>query len=187
MLDARKVNTLSVPARFLDPGQLLESVPVRPGMVIADFGSGNGYYAVTSGQLAGNKGRVIALDIMEEALSQTATLAKLLQVHNVATQVCDLERFGSCQVEDTSCDLVIIGSLLHQVENRDNVIREAYRVLKTSGQILVVEWKETSPFGPPSVERVRESSVRGLLEKYGFRPERPLDAGSFHYAFLYQK
>ena len=105
------------PQRFLDPEQILRAVPVTAGMVVADFGCGNGYYAVVSGMLAGSKGRVYALDVMEDALSQTATLAKMMRVYTVSTHICDLEKTGSSQIGDTSCDLVIMVSLLHQVDN----------------------------------------------------------------------
>ena len=55
MATATKQNDLS-PPRFLDPGSLLVSVPVTAGMVVADFGCGNGYYSVAAGSLVGDKG-----------------------------------------------------------------------------------------------------------------------------------
>lgn len=172
--------------KFLNPEKLLTTT-VTPGMTVADFGSGNGYYSVAAAFLVGKKGQVYAIDVMDDALSQTATLAKLSGLQNVSTKQCDLEKFGSCDLPETSCDLVIISSLMHQVENKDNVIREAYRVLKTGGRLLIVEWKPDSRFGPPPSERLDRDQLRGLLEKYGFRPSGEQEAGSFHYALLYQK
>ncbi len=172
---------------FLNPEKLLKQVPLEPEMTVADFGCGNGYFSVPSGLLIGKKGQVFALDIMEEALSQTATLAKLAATPNISTQICDLEKIGSCPIPNTSCDLVIISSLLHQAENKDNVIREAYRVLKTAGRLLVVEWQKFSPLGPPSARRLSKDEAQNLLEKYGFRPVKELPAGSFHFALLYSK
>lgn len=156
-------------------------------MTVADFGCGNGYYSVAAGSMAGPKGQVFALDILEDSLSQTSTLAKLVGILNVSTQACDLEKTGSCKLPDTSCDAVIISSLMHQVENRDNVLREAYRVLKTKGHLLVVDWLPESAFGPPSQDRISKEKLGKLLEKYGFRPAAELPAGSFHYALLYNK
>ena len=172
---------------FLNPEQLLREIPLKPGMVVADFGCGNGYYAVAAGVIAGKKGRVFALDIMEDALSQTSTLARLVGLHNVSTEGCDLEKFGSCKLPDTVADMVIIASLLHQAENKDNIIKEAYRVLKTNGRLLVVEWNPDAIFGPPIEDRLNKEQVRKLLEHHGFRPVSELPAGTFHYAFLYQK
>ena len=156
-------------------------------MKIADFGCGNGHYAAAAGILVGSSGEVFALDILEEALSQTAALARLSGAHNVSTRQCNLEKFGGCNLPETSCDLVIASGILHQTENRDNVLKEAYRVLKTGGRILVVEWQKNSPFGPVVADRLDVISARQLLEKQGFRPGFDLPAGSFHYALLYTK
>ncbi len=172
---------------FVDPQELLHAVPIEPGMIVADFGCGNGYYAIAAGKLTGKKGQVHALDLLEDCLSQTATLAKLNGLHNVSTQKCDLEKLGSCPLADISCDLVVISSILHQVANQDNVIREAYRVLKTGGYLVVVEWDSHATFGPHLASRVSREELGKLLEKFGMRPVKELSAGAFHYALLYQK
>lgn len=172
---------------FLNPEALLRQIPILPGMIVADFGCGNGYYAVASAAAAGNKGQVYALDILEDALSQTASLARLVGAYNITTHHCNLELLGNCPVPDISCDAVIISGLLHQALNKDNPIREAYRILKTGGRIMVVEWEPDAPFGPPMIERISKEQTKSLLEKYGFRPVKELPAGSFHYAMLYSK
>lgn len=179
--------TITKTQSFLNPEQLLKEIPLEPGMVVADFGAGNGHYAAAAAKLVGSRGQVWALDIMEEALSQTATLAKLEGLHNVATRLCDLEKYGSCQVPVTSCDLVIMSGLLHQVGSKETVLREAYRVLKTGGRLLVSEWRPESLFGPPPGLRLAPGAVKMLLEQSGFRPLAELPAGAFHYALLYSK
>ncbi|MBI4050538.1 MAG: class I SAM-dependent methyltransferase [Candidatus Doudnabacteria bacterium] len=172
---------------FLNPEILLKAVPLESGKVVADFGCGNGYYAVAAATLVGNKGQVYALDIMEDALAQTATLGKLVGVRNISALQCDLEKPGSCPLPGTSCDLVILASILHQVSNQDNLVREAYKVLKTGGQILVIEWNPDAIFGPPVNERISRFQAQKLLEKHGLRPIAELPAGAFHYALLYGK
>ena len=172
---------------FLNPETLLKEIPLEQGMTVADFGCGNGYYSVAAAVQIGVQGQGYAVDILEEALSQTATLAKLVRVPNVSTVACDLEQLGNCHIADTSCDLVIVASLLHQAKNLDNILREAYRVLKTGGKILVVEWKPDAAFGPEASARIHPDEAAKLLGRYGFRPTKDLTAGSFHYALLYQK
>lgn len=172
---------------FINPERILRSAPLTAGMTVADFGCGNGYYSVAAALIVGKKGQVIALDIMEDALSQTATLARLVGVPNVSTKQCDLEKLGTTDLPDTSCDLVIMSSLLHQVENKDNVLREAYRVLKTGGRFLVIEWMPEASFGPVGKDRLSKSETQKIVERFSFRPLADLPAGSFHYALLYEK
>lgn len=173
--------------QFLNPETLLKSVPIEPGLTVADLGCGNGYYSVAAGILTGRAGQVYAIDVMEDALSQTASLAKLVGIQNVTTKQCDLEKFGSCEIPETSCDLAIMSGIMHQVENKDSVIKEAYRLLKTKGRLLVVEWARESPLGPEKSRRIGKPELKTFLEKYSFRPMTELPAGSFHYALLYSK
>lgn len=173
--------------KFLNPEELLRSIPLAPGMSVADFGCGNGYYSIASAVMVGSHGQVYAFDILEDALSQTATLAKLIKVHNVTTAQCNLEQLGATKLPSTSCDAVILGSLLHQVEKQDNVIREAYRILKTGGKLLAVEWKQDASFGPDQSSRLAKETVTDLIERFGFRPAQEPHAGSYHYALIYQK
>lgn len=173
--------------RFLNPQTLLSEIPLVSGMVVADFGCGNGYYSIAAASKVGQKGQVFAIDIMPDALSQTATLAKMEGLRNIVMRQCDLEKFGACDMPEISCDLVIAGSILHQMKNKDNAMREAYRVLKTGGQILVVEWLPEAKLGPASQDRLPASEVKNVLEKNGFRPVKELPAGAFHYAWLYSK
>lgn len=173
--------------QFLQPEQLLRDIPVIEGMVVADFGCGSGHYAAAAGILVGRKGQVFALDILEEALSQTAMMARLLGLHNITTKVCDLEKFNGSGLSATSCDLVMIVSLLHQVEHKDNILREGYRILKTGGQVLVADWILNTFLGPPLADRINKDEAKSLLEKFGLRPLKELPAGNFHYALLYSK
>jgi len=172
---------------FLKPDDLLLQAGLDSGETVADFGCGNGYYAIAAAKIVGPAGQVFALDVLEKTLSQTSSQAKLENAYNVSTILCDLEQDGCPDIEDQSVDLVILSSLLHQVEKKEAVLREAYRVLKTGGRLLVVEWNETSPLGPPRAERVSEKEARLLLEKMGLRPSTDISAGSFHYAILYNK
>ena len=173
--------------QFVDPEKLLKAVPLEPNMRVVDMGCGNGHFAVTAGSMIGSKGQVEALDILDEALSQTATLARLRGIQNVSTRICNLELFGSCPLAEQDFDLVIMAGILHQLENPSNAVREAYRLLKTGGRLLVVEWTPESPLGPVASERQDKETIRRLLETHSFRPERELPAGSFHYALLYAK
>ena len=172
---------------FLNPVDLLSQVGLEEGMSVADFGCGNGYFSVAAAKMVGSNGQVNALDILEHMLSQTASQAKLEEVYNVTTIHCDLDNESCKQIDDQSIDFVIVSSLLHQVVKKGNILREAYRVLKTGGQIMVVEWQATSSFGPPRGERVSESDIRAKLQEFGFKPSSELSAGSFHYALLYRK
>ncbi|OGE86333.1 MAG: hypothetical protein A3J48_02440 [Candidatus Doudnabacteria bacterium RIFCSPHIGHO2_02_FULL_46_11] len=174
--------------RFIDPHKVLVGAGFRPGMIIGDFGSGNGFYAVAAAEIVGDKGSVYAVDIQEDPLRHLMSDARLKQIRNITTLRCDLEKADYCPVPAVSCDAVILANILHQAPNKKAVIESAFKALKTGGYVLVIEWEpQGSAFGPPAETRLSEEDVAHLLTGSGFKPGRKTPADSYHYAVTYIK
>lgn len=68
---------------------------------------------------------------------------------------------------DASFDLVFMGLLLHETDDPEAAIREAYRVSRH--RLAVLEWPyAVQDFGPPLPHRIKEATVKLLGEKAGF-------------------
>lgn len=81
----------------------------------------------------------------------------------------DLE---AVNLPDHSVDKAIISLVLHEVPNLDKAINEAKRILKSGGQLLIVEWeKVTSESGPPLHHRISSSELSDVLKNHGFSVE----------------
>lgn len=173
--------------RFLDPGQILAHAGLEKGSVVADFGCGNGFYPVAAAKLTGENGTVYAVDVKPEALEATVSAAKHENISNVYTIRHDMELPG-VDIKENSCDIVILAGILHLAKLQQNVLKETYRVLKTGGKIIAIEWKKESlPFGPNIANRLSQKELSDLMSKSGFRylSEQPADA--FHYSLIFQK
>ncbi len=73
--------------------------------------------------------------------------------------------------ESRAFDLVFMGLVLHETENAEATMREAFRVC--SRFTAVLEWPyEVQPFGPPLADRLEESVVRDLGRQAGFSGSR---------------
>jgi ubiquinone/menaquinone biosynthesis C-methylase UbiE len=87
-----------------------------------------------------------------------------------------------------SCDLVIVGNILHEIDEKGELIKSIYRILKSPGRVVAVEWKRTAtPFGPPLEKRLDQEKLEILLQQAGFRKEKDLQADGYHYAVLFEK
>src|SRR3990167_7428396 len=131
-------------SKFLDPQKILLAVGIANGQTLADLGAGSGFYSLTAGKLVGVQG-----------------------IKNIKTMLCDLEQARSCQQIPTgSVDVVLMANISHQITNLNNLFAEAYRLLKTGGKLLVIEWnEEPSVLGPASKQRISSQEVRKTAAK----------------------
>lgn len=173
--------------RFLDPLDILAYAGIEPGSKIADFGCGNGFYPVAAGKLTGENGLVYAVDVKPESLEATISAAKQEGLKNVYTIRHDMEHPG-VPIPENSCDYVILSGIMHLSKLQQNILRESYRVLKTGGKMVVIEWKkEKLPFGPNINNRVSQQEMSDLLTRAGFRFKQELPADHFHYSLMFIK
>ncbi len=169
---------------FIDPNQILNQLELRPGMVAADFGCGNGGWTIPLARVL-DKGKVFAVDIQEEVLSSMFGKAKLFSVFNIKKIIADVE-VGVPQIKDYSCDIALMTDLLFQVEEKQTVFREANRVLKPEAMLLIVDWKPDSRLGPKE-GKISKEEVKDLAMGSGFRFQTELPGGDYHYCLVLVK
>ena len=121
---------------FLNPIEVLGKINIREDFVVADFGSGSGGWVVPLARRV-NKGIVYAIDISGAPLLVLKKKAKDEKLSNIKIIQADIEK-GS-QLPDGSCDLVLMTNLLHDVKNKEKVLKEGNRVLREGGHLLIVD------------------------------------------------
>ncbi len=173
---------------FMNPDKIASGFGIKEGMMIADFGSGAGFFAVLLGQKVGSSGKVYALDIQESALDNVRVKVRAAGLENVETIRSNLEVPGSSGLKDNSQDMVLLANILFQSEKKAEIIREGVRVLKNGGIFVVIDWKRSAGgFGPPDNLRTDEVAMRSLVLGEGLVFENEIDAGQFHYGMIFKK
>lgn len=173
---------------FSNPKNNIMRLGLTDGMFVADFGTGSGHYAIEASQVVGSSGRVYAIDIQQMLVKKVKNLAIAENRQNIDVLWGDIEQIGGTKLGDESVDAVIIANDLFQVEEKNNVIIEARRILKPKGKVLVVDWLDSfSGIGPSSKDIIRESEARELLSRNGFEFVQEFDAGEHHYGLIYIK
>lgn len=170
---------------FLNPPEILKQLKLRKNMMACDFGSGSGGWAIPLAKKL-EDGIVYAIDILEEPLSALKGRAKLEKISNIRTIRSNVENKNGSTLSDSSLDLVLMSNLLFQLENKKGVFREAKRVLKSGGEVLIVDWKPDSPQGPER-GRLSEKEVKKMAEEFGFKLKKEFEAGVYHYGLVFEK
>jgi len=173
---------------FSDPKNNIIQLGLSEGMLVADFGSGSGHYAIEASRIVGERGRVYAIDIQQALVRKVKNLVAAERRNNVDVLWGDIEQIGGTKLKENSVDAVIVANDLFQVKEKNNVIAEARRILKPKGKILVVDWLDSfGGIGPRPDDIVRESEARELLSRNGFELTQRFDAGDHHYGLIFTK
>ncbi len=156
-------------------------------MKVADLGCGSGFYVLPAAQLVGKDGLVYAVDFDDAKLEATGSVARQMGYSNVRLVKADLTE-PLTAIPEGSCDLCIVGNILHEVANKDKLLQNAYRLLGTNSGLLVVEWKKgLTPLGPPMSMRLDQTEVEIILTQKGFQKVNEIPADNYHYAMLFRK
>lgn len=173
---------------FLHPERIIARFSLKLGARTADFGAGSGFFTIPLARAVGSEGRVYAIDIQKHSLDVIKAKARLEHLLNIEYVWGDLETAGGSKIKDASVDFVIISNILFQAEKRQEVLREAFRVLAKGGRCAVIEWDESKfSFGPPMDLRVPKRAAQASAEAVGFEQEKEFEAGTHHYGLLFRK
>ncbi len=182
------METISAAQTFLEPERIVRYFGLKPGDHVADFGAGHGYFTIPMARIAGGDGKVYALDIQKSVLDIIRAKAKLEHLLNIETVWADLDEPHGSKLKDKFIDFAVIANILFQAEKKENIFREAHRILREGGRLAVVEWDETpAPMGPPLNLRVKKDTAKSLATSAGFELEKEFEAGSHHYGLLFKK
>lgn len=175
--------------QLLDPFFVLNQAGLREKMRVADLGCGAvGHFVFPASKLVGKEGVVYAVDIQKGVLANIEKKASLENAANVTTVWSDLERFGATKVDSNSLDVAMLLNTLFQTKDRAAVLKEAARMLKVGGKLIVVDWLPTSaPFGPPVEGRVDPFFVEQEADKLGLHLSKRFSAGQYHYGLIFEK
>lgn len=151
---------------------------IKPGMVVADVGAGEGYYTVRLAPLVGAKGRVLAQDIVpatRDALAQRVTRERL---DNVAVK---LGTPNDPMLPLASFDRIFLIHMYHEVVRPSEFLWHLRGSLKKGGRVVVVDAdRPTNRHGTPPRLLVCEFAAVGYEIT---RFERLVDSESYFAQF----
>jgi ubiquinone/menaquinone biosynthesis C-methylase UbiE len=166
----------------LPPDPILKEAGIAPGMTVVDVGAGTGYWTLPLSTTVGAEGRVIAVDvepIMVEDLRSLVRERGLTNVEVVTSQEAHIP------LGDGIADLALMAFVLHEPPDPAAMLREVFRLLRSGGRLLLLEWQKwETQFGPPVEHRVSAEEARDLLNTAGFNIQQVEAPNQDYYIYL---
>jgi len=150
---------------------------LTPGETVLDLGSGGGIDVLLSARRVGPSGKAYGLDMTDDMLDLARANARTSGVENVEFLKGQIE---SIPLPDASVDVIISNCVINLSEDKDRVLREAFRVLRPGGRLAVSDVVIKGDL-PADVRRSMElwvGCVAGAMTEADYRQK--LDAAGFN-------
>src|SRR5260221_6551818 len=112
---------------------------VKPGMSVADVGSGTGLFTMLFANAVKPGGRVYAVDISQAFIEHIGERARVEGMDNVTTI---LTKGTETELPEASVDLVYTCDTYHHFEHPEKTLQSIKRALKPGGRMLVIDFQK---------------------------------------------
>ena len=118
------------------PADVIRALDVGKGALVADLGSGVGYFALKLAERVGPSGRVLAVDVRSFPL-----LFLRLRALRRGTRNLTVVRGegGNPHLPASGVDGILVANTFHELEDADAILGHAREALRPGGRLVVVD------------------------------------------------
>lgn len=124
--------------RWLQNPQKILAPFIKPGIKVLDIGCGPGFFSIEIAKMIGENGKVYCVDLQEGMLelirNKIASTELDARITLVKSQIDGFET-------PEKVDFILAFYMVHEVPDKDNLLRQLKNKLNTNGKFLLVEPK----------------------------------------------
>ncbi len=180
------IASLEDPARdeYQKPSEVLAALALREGEVVADIGSGSGYFSVRFADAVGAEGLVYAVDVSPDMVRHLNRRLRDARIRNVVTVLSDPD---DPLLAEASVDRFVIVNTWHHIEDQPGYMAKMKRMLRPGGQVVHIDFqKRELPIGPPLAMKIARDDLVRQMEEGGFRLDAEHDFLPYQYFLVFE-
>lgn len=154
------------------PQKVIESLQIRPGAVVADLGSGSGYFTFDLAKAVGPTGKVYAVDIDRDMTDLVTKRAKERGASNIAVI---LAKPDDPLLPTRGVDLILTVDAYHHIENRVSYFANLQKYLRPDGRIAIVEFDRRASFAGLWGHYTPAEFIKREMDQAGYVLQREFD------------
>ncbi len=126
----------TVLASYCGVGNPFSLGPVHEGEIVLDIGCGGGVDTFIAAMMVGLKGRAVGIDTVPEMLKRAERNLRQIPLHNVTFKKASAE---ALPFSDNSFNAIISNGVFNLIPDKSKAVREAFRVLKSKGRLMIAD------------------------------------------------
>jgi SAM-dependent methyltransferase len=153
------------PARdaWQKPQEVIQALAPAPDALVADIGSGTGYFAVRLAR-AVPRGHVYGADIEPDMVKYLAERSRREGLANLTA----VQAAASEPRLPRAVDLVLLVNTYHHIAERPAYFARLRQSLRPAGRVAIIDFLPDAPAGPPRRARIPAASVKEEMERAGY-------------------
>jgi ubiquinone/menaquinone biosynthesis C-methylase UbiE len=151
---------------YQKPHEVMEALAVKEGEIVADIGSGSGYFTLRLARHVGATGHVYAVDVSPDMVRHLNGKIRDLGVLNVSSILAEPDD----PLLPQPVDRFLIVDVWHHIEDQAGYLALMKKQLKPGGQVVMIDFqKRELPVGPPVDMKISREDLVKQMEGAGFR------------------
>ena len=132
------------------PQKVIAALKIQPGAIVADLGSGGGYFTFRLAEAAGPTGKVYAVDVDQDMIDLITKTAKEKAASNIEPI---LAKPNDPMLPKPGADLIFTSNTYHHIDNRLAYFANLRQYLRPGGSVAIIDFD-------------RRAWLEGLLRHY---------------------
>jgi SAM-dependent methyltransferase len=153
------------PARdaWQKPDDVIRALALAPDALVADIGSGTGYFAVRLAR-AVPRGHVYGADVEPDMVRYLAERGRREGLANLTS----VEAAPHDPRLSRPVDLALVVDTYHHIAGRPSYFGRLRRSLRPGGRVAIIDFLPDAPAGPPAQARIPAAFVKDEMGRAGY-------------------
>jgi arsenite methyltransferase len=147
------------------PEEVIRALRIQPGQVIADLGSGSGYFTFRLAQAAAPGGKVYAVDVDESMNQYVAAQSGERGLTNVEVILAEPD---DPSLPASGVDVIFSVNSYHLLENRTAYFANAAKYLRPGGRVVIIDFARRQWFDIFGKHYTPGDVIKSEMKKAGY-------------------